>query len=154
MHSATVQHNTNFATVRSQVTLGGCSVDYEYKLLRQFTTTVGGTSCYLWLEQSQSNSLQGHTKRFCSYLGTELSGSGWKATEYSKNRYRETSKTNYGELENFSFKNASCGPCSNVVQIDKTLVYGILCATMRANWRRNLYSYSTEQPPTVTRLLL
>ena len=29
-------------------------------------------------------------------------------------------------------------PCSDVVQIDKTPVYG-----------RNLYSYSTEQPPTV-----
>ena len=60
-HLATVQHNTNFAKVHTQVILGGCSVDYEYKLLRQFTTTVGGTSCYLWLKQSQSNSLQGHT---------------------------------------------------------------------------------------------
>ena len=40
VHSATVQHNTNFATVHSQVTLGGCSVEYKYKLLRQFTTTV------------------------------------------------------------------------------------------------------------------
>ena len=150
-HSAIVQHNTNFATVHSQVTVGGCSVEYEYKLLRQFTTTVGGTRCYLWLKQSQSNSLQGHTKRFCSYLGIEQSGSGWKATGHSKNRYPVTLKTNYGELENF-FQKHFVWPCSDVVQIDKTLVYGILCATTWANWRRSLYSYSTEQPPTVTRL--
>ena len=63
-HLATVQHNTNFATVQNQVTLGGCSVDYEYKLL---ITTVGGTSCNLWLKQSQSNSLRGHTKWLKGY---------------------------------------------------------------------------------------
>ena len=40
-----VQHNTNFATVHSQVTVSGCSVEYEYKLLCQFTTTVGGSRC-------------------------------------------------------------------------------------------------------------
>ena len=40
-HSAIVQHNTNFVTVHSQVTVGGCSVEYKYKLLRLFTTTVG-----------------------------------------------------------------------------------------------------------------
>ena len=71
-HSATVQHNTNFATVHMQSSdtrqlLGGLRV----QILRQFTTTVGGTSCYLWFKQSQSNLLQGHRKRFCSYLGTE-----------------------------------------------------------------------------------
>ena len=46
-HSAIVQHNTNVATAHSQVTVGSCSVEYEYKLLRQFTTTVGGSRCYL-----------------------------------------------------------------------------------------------------------
>ena len=52
-----VQHNTNFATVLSQVTVANCSAEYEYKLLHQFTTTVGGTRCCLWLEQSQSKSI-------------------------------------------------------------------------------------------------
>ena len=112
MASAIVQHKTNFATVHSQVTLGGCSVENEYKLLCQFTTTLGGTSCYLWLTQSQRNSLQGHMKHFCSYLGIEQNGSGWKATGYSKNGYPVTSKTHYGKLKNFSFKNASCGPAA------------------------------------------
>ena len=28
-----VQHNTNFSTVHSQVTIGGCSVEYDYKLV-------------------------------------------------------------------------------------------------------------------------
>ena len=32
-HSAILQCNTTFATVHSQVTVGGCSVEYEYKLL-------------------------------------------------------------------------------------------------------------------------
>ena len=32
-----------------------------------------------------------------------------KATGYSKNGYPVTSKMNYGELENFSFKTTSCG---------------------------------------------
>ena len=100
-HSAILQHNTNFASVHSQVTVDSCSVEYEYKPLRQFTTMVGGTRCYLWLKQSQSNSLRGHTKHFCSYLGTDQSGSGWKATGYSKNEYPVTSQTNCGRLENF-----------------------------------------------------
>ena len=60
-----IQYNTNFATVHSQVTVDGCSVEYKHKLMRQFTMTVGGTRCSLWLKQSQSNSLQGHTKLFC-----------------------------------------------------------------------------------------
>ena len=42
-HSALVQHNTNFATVHSWETVGGCLVEYEYKLLHQFTTTVEET---------------------------------------------------------------------------------------------------------------
>jgi len=70
---------------------------------------VGGNRCYLWLKQGQSNSLQGHMKWSCSYLKTELSGSGWKATGYSRNRYQLTLWTNYGKLENFYFKNATCG---------------------------------------------
>ena len=39
-HSATVQHNTNFATVHSRVTVGGCSVECEYKHLGQFACIV------------------------------------------------------------------------------------------------------------------
>jgi len=51
-------------------------MEYEHKLLHQFTTIVGGSRCYLWLKQSHRNSLQDHTKRFSSYLRTEQSGSG------------------------------------------------------------------------------
>jgi len=84
-------------------------MEYECKILCQFTTTVGGTRCCIWLKQSQSNSLQGHTKHFFSYLKIEPSGSSWKATGYSNNGYLVTLKTNYGELEIF-IKNFSCGP--------------------------------------------
>jgi len=49
-----VRHNTNLATVHSRVTVGGCWMEYEYKLLRQFTTTVGGTRCYLWLKRARA----------------------------------------------------------------------------------------------------
>ena len=36
---------------------------------------------------------------FCSYLGIEWSGSGWKATGYLQNMYQLTLQTNFGELE-------------------------------------------------------
>ena len=62
---AIVGHDTNLTTVHSHVTVGGCLMEYEYKLLRQFTTTVGGTRCYLSLKKNHINSLQGCTKRFC-----------------------------------------------------------------------------------------
>ena len=39
-NSAIVQHSTNFATVYSRVTVGGCSVEYEYKVLRQLARVV------------------------------------------------------------------------------------------------------------------
>ena len=49
------------------MTVGGCSVQYEYKLL--FTMMVGGTIGAIYgLQQAQSNSLQDHVKCFCSYL--------------------------------------------------------------------------------------
>ena len=51
-HSAIVQHNANFATVHSPVTVGDCSVEYEYKLLCQFTTMVVRTRWYLWLNMT------------------------------------------------------------------------------------------------------
>ena len=41
-------------------------------------------------------------------------------------------------------------PCSDAVQIDRTLVYSILRAMAQENGRRKLYSNSTEQQPTVT----
>ena len=98
-HLAMVGHNIYLTTVHSWVTVGGCSMEYKYKPVHQYTTTVGGTRCHLWLKQSQSNLLQGHTKHFSSYLRIEQSSSSWKATGYSKNGYRVTSQTNYGELE-------------------------------------------------------
>ena len=100
-HLAIVQHSTNFATVHSQVTVGDCSVEYEYKLSRQFTAAVGGTRCYPWLKQSQSNSLR-------AFLLISQSGSDWKATRYSKTWYQVALQTNYGELEKNFFKNSLC----------------------------------------------
>ena len=47
------------------------------------------------------------------------------------------------------FKNSFMWPCSDNIQINRTLVYSILHATARANWHRKLYSNSIEQPPTV-----
>ena len=40
--NALVWDNTNFGAVHSRVTVGGSSVECEYKLLRQFTTVVTG----------------------------------------------------------------------------------------------------------------
>ena len=79
-------------------------MEYKYKLLRQFTTTVGGTRCYLWLKQSHSNSLQDHTKHFYSYVGIELNGSGWKAPGYLKKWVPSNFEKNNSELENFFSK--------------------------------------------------
>ena len=39
--SCIVGHSTNLATLHSRVIVGNCSMEYEYKLLRQLTTTVG-----------------------------------------------------------------------------------------------------------------
>ena len=114
--------------------------------MSQFTTT--GTRCYLWLKQSQSNSLQGHKKHFYLYLGVEQSGRGWKDT-WKTGTQELTSQT---MVDGFFFPKRFVWPCSNVVQIDKTLVYSILHATVQAIWHRSLYSYSTKQLPTVTRL--
>jgi len=132
----------------SEVTVGVASWwnTSTNSLLHQFTTTVGGTRCYLWLKQSQSNSLW-----FCSYLETEQSYSSWKATGYSKNRYPVTLQTNYGKLEKTTFFKLFVWPCNDFIRIDKILVYSILCATAWANWHRSLYSY-IKQLPTVTRL--
>ena len=102
-------YNTNLATVHSRVTVGGCLVKYEYKLVHQLTTTVGRTRCY-----------------------------------YSQNRCLITLQT--------AFKKLFMWPCSNVIQIDKTQVYGILCATTRGHWHSSLYLYSAKQPSTVTQL--
>ena len=62
-HSAIVRHNTNFATVHSRVTVGGCSMKYEYKFLRQFTH-VARRMPYTSVLSVCTTSLQGHTKSF------------------------------------------------------------------------------------------
>ena len=63
-HSAIVQPNTDFATVHSQVTEGGCSVEYEYKLLHQFAWAVAHRMPYTSILSICATSLQGHTKCF------------------------------------------------------------------------------------------
>ena len=52
-HSAIVWHSTNFATVHSRVTEGGCLMEYKYKLLCQFSTDVGGTRFMTQTEPQQ-----------------------------------------------------------------------------------------------------
>ena len=62
--SATVQPNTNFTTVHNRVTVGGCSVEYEYKFLRQFGRVVAPRMPYTSVLSICMTSLQGHTKHF------------------------------------------------------------------------------------------
>ena len=61
-HSAIVRHNTNFATVHTQVTAGGCSVEYMNKLLCQFTSVVEHRMLYTSVLSICMTLLQGHTK--------------------------------------------------------------------------------------------
>ena len=102
----------HLAIVHSRVTVDGCSMEYEYKLLhvRQFTTTVEGTTCRycLWLKQNQSNSLLDHTKPYLNRTEQQYLKGYW----ILKNEYRVTSQTNYGELEKKIFKNSLCGPAA------------------------------------------
>ena len=67
---------------------------YEYKLLRQFTMTVGGTRCYSWLKQSQATHC-----RATQSLFAHISERQWlKCYWILQDEYPETSQTNYGEL--------------------------------------------------------
>ena len=56
-------YNTNFATVHSRVTVGGCSVEYEYNLLLQFARVVAHRM-YTSVLSICTILLQGHTKFF------------------------------------------------------------------------------------------
>ena len=125
-------------TVR--VTVGSCSMEYEYKLLRQFTTTVGGTRCSFRLKQSQSNSVQGNTKHFT-----------WNRTEWQWLKGSWIFGSNF-ENKQWPTGNFFFWPCSYAVQIHRTLIYSTLQAMVWTNWHRKLYSNSIDQPPTVTRL--
>ena len=62
-HLALVQHNTNFTTVHSPVTVGGCSVKYKYKLLCQFACFVVHRMLYTSVFSICTTLVQGHTKR-------------------------------------------------------------------------------------------
>ena len=146
-----VWHNTNLATLHSQVTVGSYWMEYEYKLLRQFTMTVGGTRCCLWLKHSQSNSPQGHTKRFSLYLRIEQSGSAERLLDTQK-EWVPSNFENKQQTRKKIFQKFFVWPCSNDIQIDKMQLYDILHAIAWANWRSKFYSNSTEQLPTVTRL--
>ena len=90
-------------------------------------------------ESLGSRLLQGHTKHFT------MKGSWILEKRVSSNFENKLWRTG-----KFIFQKLFVWPCSNVVQIDWTLVYSILCSTARANWGRKLYSNSIEQPPTVT----
>ena len=79
----------------------------------------------------------GITKYFWSHLGPEQD-IGWK---YSQNGYPKLWQTrNFGEGEMLC------------VVLQWCLVYSILGSMTQENWRSSLYSYSTQQVLTVTRL--
>ena len=68
-HSAIVQHDTNLATVYSQVTVGSCLVEYEYKLLCHLVCDhVLHRMLYTSILSICTTLLQGHTKLFPSSL--------------------------------------------------------------------------------------
>ena len=135
----------------SRVTVGGWSMEYEHKLLCQFTTTVGGTRCYLWLSLNRVRATHRRATQSV-FLGIQPSGSSWKAPGYSKKTVHSTFKNKLQWTGKNFFLKLLVWPCSNVVQIDRMLVYCILCATAWASWRRKLYSNFIEQPPTVAQL--
>ena len=59
-----VQHNSKFTTVHSWVTVGGCSMEFEYNFLRQFACAVACRMPYTNIISIYTTSLQGHTKSF------------------------------------------------------------------------------------------
>ena len=88
-------------------------MEYKYKLLRDFTTTVVETRCHLWLNQSQSNSLQGHTKQ--NRTEEQWLKGHWILTKLVPTNFA----MNYGKLKNLLLQKCFVRPCTNVVQIDK-----------------------------------
>ena len=87
-HSAIVQPNTNFAIVHSRVTVGGCSVEYEYKFLRQFARIVAHRMPYTSVLSICTTLLQGHTKHFwnknspvCRSLFSKSLGTGFSSIQ-------------------------------------------------------------------------
>ena len=67
-HSVIVQHNTKFATVHSQVIVGSCSVEYDYKLLHKFAHIVAHRMPYTSNLSFFPTLPQGHTKRFLIFF--------------------------------------------------------------------------------------
>ena len=57
---AIVQHNTNFITVHSRVTVGSCLMEYKYKLLRQFAHAVAHRMLYTSILSICMTLLHGH----------------------------------------------------------------------------------------------
>ena len=55
---------SKFATVHSWVTVGGCSMEFEYNFLCQFARTVARRMPYISVLSICMASLQGHTKSF------------------------------------------------------------------------------------------
>ena len=113
-HSAVVWYNSKFATVHSRVTVGGCSMDFEYNFLCQFARAVAHTMLYISvLDSICTASLQGHTKRFwkknfSSFLFLNLLGTS----------IQEPCSHCCSVLFWDMSKNASCGPvvsCSGSV---------------------------------------
>ena len=60
-HLAIVQHNTNFITVHSRVTVGSCLMEYKYKLLCQFAHAVAHRMLYTSILSIRMTLLHGHT---------------------------------------------------------------------------------------------
>ena len=59
-----VRHNTNFITVHSRVTIGGCSMKFEHKIEHQFAHAIAHRMPYTSILSICMTLLQGHTKSF------------------------------------------------------------------------------------------
>ena len=104
-HLALVRHNTNFATVHSWVTVSGCLVEYEYKLLRQLACFIVHRMLYTSVFSICMTLVQGHTKHFWNKnfpvrhsLFAKLVGTHFRSIHCHSVLFRDMSK------------NTSCGP--------------------------------------------
>ena len=59
-----VWHNTNFITVHSRVTIGGCSMKFEHKIEHQFAHAIAHRMPYTSILFICMTLLQGYTKSF------------------------------------------------------------------------------------------
>ena len=115
-HSVIVRHNSKFATVHTWVTVGGCSMEFEYNFLRQFVHAVARRMPYTSVLSICMTLLQGHVKNFCKFsvrcsLFSKLLGTCFSSTQ---------EPFSHSVLFQDTRKNTLCGPvvsCSGSVYV-------------------------------------